>query len=182
MGLGYFDTIADKQIQRLEDGRKVFFPLGKWFVGYVIPSTDFEEAIRGRIKTYTISLFALMVVFFSMFGDKFFSRSAPLYLFLIAILALMALTFILACVFYFPLVRGLERVTAKESSLSTSLTIANRMSPALILGLLIGSFIFAFLSIWSYFRSGDYKMLLGAIFFGALCIPYTINLYRKMSK
>lgn len=184
MNLGYFDALADKQIQPMDDGRKVFYPLGKWLGGYIVPSNEVEQIIRSKIKVFTICLIGLPAVCFPVFGDRLFAESTTLLTYLLLIVVLSLLATFAAHLFYLPVTCKLERITKKEATtpISTSSAMANKMHPALILTLWIVCFVFTFLSIWFYFSSGDSKMLVGAVFFGLLCIPYTKSLYKKMSK
>jgi hypothetical protein len=66
--MGYFDTVVSGHFKAMPDGRKIFFPRGIYGRGYLVPSDDAYERLRGQIKTYTIVSIGLGFGAFSFLG------------------------------------------------------------------------------------------------------------------
>ena len=60
--MGYFDALTSSSFKTAEDGRKLFFPWGTVGRGYVIPSEDEFERLRGHVKAYLVISLPLIIV------------------------------------------------------------------------------------------------------------------------
>jgi hypothetical protein len=64
--MGYFDGIVDGNFKTTPDGLMLFYPYGTFGKGYIIPTLEKKQELRGVFKRFTI--FSLIVVLISTWG------------------------------------------------------------------------------------------------------------------
>jgi hypothetical protein len=59
--MGYFDALTSSYFKTGQNGSKLFFPWGVLGRGYLIPSDEGYERLRGQLKIYTIVSLVLII-------------------------------------------------------------------------------------------------------------------------
>jgi hypothetical protein len=59
--MGYFDALASGSFKTTDDGRKLFFPVGAFGRGYIVPSEGEFEKLRKGVKIYLIVSLLLII-------------------------------------------------------------------------------------------------------------------------
>jgi hypothetical protein len=175
--LGYFDSLADGMIRPLQDGRKAFYPFGLLVSGYIIPSDAIEAKIRRRIKSYFLAHLCIIIVLCTALNSWLSLLSAARYLLWVVSTSLTGQ--VAAILYYYPVIRRLERTQEKQSFLAAWSSMGARLNPVLLWILMILSFIFALMTTWFYVDHGDFQFLLSSLFCTFIWLFYLGMIYYR---
>jgi hypothetical protein len=159
--MGYSDVLVSGHFKAMPDGRKIFFPRGIYGRGYLVPSDDTYERLRGQIRTYSIVSMGLGLGAFYLLGIP-------------AVLVVAVAVIVFYQVWLRFLLRGLTPTEERMSLQERMAAQARAQSPSQLRGRVIMSLVLVAAGILMLVISPDQWMTaLGCIvFFGILAIFY----------
>lgn len=179
--MGYFEAVATQFIRKLKDGRKVFFPQGVFVrAAYVIEFDKIEAAIRHRIKVFQIFFVMAMTLFAGFFGSMLDEMTFGVFLFFLVVLGFVG--WALNKVVFLSYTLKMEKIKAINSLSDWWNDLGEKGHPLFIIGGIVVSFLFIFIGVYFYIKEHNPKMLLVAIVFILILIPYLMAGYHKLKK
>ncbi len=155
--MGYFDALTSGSFKTTESGQKLFFPWGPLGSGYVVPSAEQVQLLRGRLKIYYVVTLIVTIVAVELGGPFGGAVALPILL--------------VPYVFWVRVqCRGLARTAAKLTYTETILGQVRGQSALRLWALELGSLLFVSAGLLILVEDlAKWRVTLPAVAFFALC-------------
>ncbi len=179
----YFSTLRNQfennSIQTLEDGTKVFCIDRLFGRSYIVPSVDFENRLRLKIRRF----YPKFILFCGLFGGLLgpLTRRFTWVEFLLFILIISLGGALATRLYFLPFTREMELSPTKLSLRAHWNSATQDFHPIHLIALVLGCIFFLIGSVWEYSRNHDGKLLIGGAFFGLCLIPAGWMLWKRLS-
>ncbi len=165
--MGYFDALAASSFKDLENGKRAFYPWGRFGKGYEIQTEEQYEALRRFVIRYYIVVLPLGIL----------AGAFRVWFALVVLVPLSVLVFVLKSR---KLTSGLPRTDEKLTFKDSYENQARRHSPVMLWGMLIMSLLFVAGGV--VLMAGPGEILIGLLaigFFGACATVFAWMLLAR---